>query len=136
MPLMRPEVQEVLRAAGLAPGATSKDTRPLTEKLDAAGLSLDETLEELAIILKSTGNDSLRLRAAETVLKAHGALKESQPAAPSFTIVIQESLGNGALVQPLPGVENIPNGVNPILLPRQLIKELNGEDISQFNKSN
>jgi hypothetical protein len=136
MPLMRPEIQEVLRAAGLAPEATKKDSRPLSEKLDAAGLSLEETLEELAILVKSSGNDSLRARCLETVLKAHGALKESAPAAPSFTIVIQETLGNGAVAQPLQGTEKIPVGVNPILLPRQLIKSINGEDTSQFNKSN
>ena len=136
MPLIRPEVQEVLRAAGLAPEASKKDTRPLSDKLDAAGLSIEETLEELAILVKSSGNESLRARCLETVLKAHGALKETAPAAPSFTIVIQESLGNGALAQPLQGVTNLPEGVNPILLPRQLIKSINGEDTSKFNKSN
>lgn len=136
MPLMRPEVQELLRKAGLAPEATAKDLRPLSEKLDAAGLSLEETLDEVAIIMKSTGNDSLRLRAAETILKAHGALKESAPAPPSFTIVIQESLGNGDSTQPLADATNLPSGVNPILLPRQLLKKLNGEDTSMYNKSN
>ncbi len=136
MPLMRPEVQEVLRAAGLAPGATKSDERTLSDKLDAAGLSLEETLEQIAQIINSTGNDALRMRAAETVLKAHGALKETAPAPPSFTIVIQESLGNGQIAKPLAGATNLPEGVNPICLPRQLLKELNGEDTSKFNKSN
>lgn len=120
MPLISPEIQAVLREAGLLESAgdkNKKDSRPLSEKLDAAGLGLDETLEELAIVVKGTGNESLRVRCLETVLKAHGALKETPTASPSFTIVI-----NGA--PPLNPNLQIPTGVNPILLPRQLLGTL------------
>jgi len=95
-------------------------------------LSLDETLEHLAYVAKESGNESLRVRVLETVAKMHGALKESAPAAPSFTIVIQES---PATVSPQASQtsefpKNLPQGVNPILLPRQLLKELAAGDSS------
>ena len=114
MPLMKPEIQEVLRAAGLAKDQPKTDA-PLTEKLNAAGLGLSETLDEIASIVKGSGNEALRFRALETVLKAHGALKESIPPPPSFTIVIQDTLPNPSQTP----------SVNPILLPRQLLKQLN-----------
>ncbi len=69
MPLIRPEVQQILREAGLLPEEKSKKSsdKPLSERLDAAGLSLDETLEELAIVAKTSGNEALRIRCLETV---------------------------------------------------------------------
>lgn len=130
MPLMKPEVQKVLRAAGLAPEATKADGRTVSEQLDAVGLSMAETLEELAIVAKSSGNDALRLRALETALKAHGALKESAPSAPSFTIVIQEAVGNNSTSPSSSELNlNLPNNINPILLPRQLLKTLPSTDV-------
>jgi hypothetical protein len=127
MPLIRPEIQQVLRSAGLLSEEKPKGiSSSLTEKLDAAGIGLDETLEQLAFVAKESGNESLRVRCLETILKAHGALKESAPAIPSFTIVI-----NGS---PSSSVEStgLPNGVNPILLPRQLLEQLSGADTSRF----
>lgn len=126
MPLIRPEVQEVLRSAGiLDPEKKTKDGRGLTEKLDSAGLSLDETLDQLAYITKNTTNETLRLKCIETSLKAHGALKESAPAIPSFTIVIQEAaLPGNSSPQEVKEHLNLPAGVNPILLPRPLLKDL------------
>lgn len=118
MPLMKPEIQKVLRAAGLAKEASNPDT-PLSEKLDAAGLSVDELLEELAHLAKNSGNEALRLKAVETSLKAHGALKDSAPQVPSFTIVIQDS--GGQLPSQSPETNST---VNPILLPRQLLSSL------------
>jgi len=123
MPLINPEIQELLRQAGLQePGKVSKDGRTVGEKLDAAGLSLDETLEELHFVVKNSGNEALRVRCLETIMKAHGALKESAPAPPSFTIIIQE---NSAIQNPTstPATnQQTLKGVNPILLPRQLLK--------------
>lgn len=129
MPLIRPEIQQVLRSAGLLPSeekSSRGNSSTLVEKLDAAGIGLDETLEQLAFVAKESGNESLRVRCLETILKAHGALKESAPAIPSFTIVI-----NGS---PSSSVEsaNIPQGINPILLPRQLLEQLSGKDTSRF----
>lgn len=112
MPLIKPEIQNVLRAAGLTKEKPLASESSIIEKLDDAGLSLPEILEQLAFIAKESGNEALRARCLETALKAHGALKDTTPAPPSFTIVIQDS-SSSAL-----------NGVNPILLPRQLLKEL------------
>lgn len=116
MPLIKPEIQEVLRQSGLMAEKKQVAAGSLTEKLESAGLGLEETLEELATILKSSTNESLRVRIGETVLKAHGALKETAAAPPSFTIVIQGSEA--------PALAGVPSGINPILLPRQLHKIL------------
>ena len=114
MPLIKPEIQNLLRKAGLAP-EQSKIDQTLVEKLDCAGLDLDSVLEELNILAKSSGNEALRLRALETALKAHGALKDSAPAIPSFTIIIQDGASAHETTNPQ---------VNPILLPRQLLSTL------------
>lgn len=114
---MKPEIQKVLRAAGLAPSQDNKgDT--VSEKLANNGMSLDESVEELVKIIMSGGNENIRFNALRDALKMHGALKESAPQAPSFTIVIQEGSNDNRSVQ----------GVNPILLPRQLLKTLQNED--------
>lgn len=116
MPLMRPEVQKILRAAGLGTEEkSSSQDSPLAQRLDAAGLSLDDTIDTLASIINSTGNESLKLNAVRDVLKMHGALKETSPAPPSFTIIIQDTSE-----APTSG---LPSGVNPILLPRQLLSK-------------
>jgi hypothetical protein len=124
MPLIRPEIQQVLRQAGVLQEKkqTSSSENTLVEKLDAAGLSLEEILEELSTAAKTSGNESLRLRALETALKAHGALKETAPLPPSFTIIIDNS---GSTQQS----STLPLGVNPILLPRQLLNTLNNPTI-------
>jgi hypothetical protein len=110
MPLIRPEIQQILRKAGLQGPAPAQD-QTLTEKLDASGLDLVSVLDELNTLAKSSGNEALRLRALETALKAHGALKDTAPAVPSFTIIIQDG-ASGETTNPQ---------VNPILLPRQLL---------------
>jgi hypothetical protein len=114
MPLMRPEHQaqlrqanQVLEKAGLKKPQVEGS---LGDKLNAVGLSLDETLTELELIAKSSQNEALRLRALETVLKAHGALKETPAAPPTFTINIINS-------------DKDTSGINPIFLPRQLLKQ-------------
>ena len=119
MPLMRPEVQAVLRKCGLdkGPAAVGEDST-LSEQLSAAGLDLSTVLENLASVANNSGNEALRLSATRDALKMHGALRE-QPAAasqmPSFTIIINDKGGAAAeLVQ----------GENPIFLPRQLLSQL------------
>jgi hypothetical protein len=109
VPLIRPEIQKVLREAGISQDRDTSEPQTLTEKLDAAGLSLDNVLGQLSTVAETTGNEALRVRCLETALKAHGALKETAPAIPSFTIVINDSSPS-----PQPSV-------NPILLPRQLL---------------
>lgn len=102
MPLIKPEVQKILRAAGL-----EKETSvgSASEKLSSAGLDEDRIAEELTAIATSSGNEALRLKALETALKVHGSLKDQTTAQlPSFNIIIQGS-SEGS--------------INPILLPRQ-----------------
>ena len=116
MPLIKPEVQKVLRAAGLLKESVPVgDETTVVDKLNGAGLSIDEVLEELANLALRSGNEGIRHRALQDTLKLHGALKESTPAAPSFTIIIQPS-----------GFSESPviKDVNPILLPRQLLSQL------------
>lgn len=107
MPLIKPEVQKILRAAGLS---DKSDSATLDEQLTEAGLSSEQLAENLAGIALRSGNDGLRLRAIETVLKVKGAMKEQVTALPNFTIIIQnfspQELGRTS-------------GANPILFPRQ-----------------
>ena len=124
MPLMKPEIQAILRKAGLAgpienaagPEGESQPRGRVTEILDRAGLSLDETIELLAQQVMGGTNEALRHKSLETVLKMHGVLKDTAVAAqmPSFTIVIQDAGHEAPLV-------------NPILLPRQLHNTLREE---------
>lgn len=135
MPLIRPEIQKVLRSAGLmeepAGEKTAGEDGTLTDKLNDAGLSLREILENLAYTAKESNNEGLRVRCLETALKVHGAMKDSAPAIPSFTIVIQESSS-------APTSDPTIKGVNPILLPRQLLSSLpsslsSSSNLSTFN---
>jgi hypothetical protein len=119
---MRPEIQAVLRQAGLKKDRVNENPDgegTLSDRLSQAGMSLDEGLEQLVHVAQNSANESLRLSALDRVLKIHGALKETAPQAPSFTIVIQE--GGGA-------IDNKIQGVNPILLPRQLLKQLDEQE--------
>jgi hypothetical protein len=111
VPLIKPEIQKVLRASGLDTSEPSEAPQgSISEKLDRAGLSKDELADELSIIIKSSGNESLRLRAIEQALKAHGVLKESQPVAvPSFTVIIKNST---------PSLDTNSDSLNQILFPR------------------
>lgn len=130
MPTIRPEIQKALRQAGLDKSSTTKldsnfnldlDTEKSTleRKLETAGLSLEDTLDDLRMLVKNTQNDNLRLRATETILKMHQALKEQAGAMPSINIIIQDP--NKDFLQKT-------NGVNPILLPRELHVRLGTEE--------
>lgn len=129
MPLMRPEIQAVLRSSGLdAVGKAAAEKAPLSDLLESVGLGLEKTLENLAETANSSANESLRIRANETALKMHGALKETvQTQMPSFTIVINDSYG------PPAGqiISQSSTDINPILMPRQLhakLKEAVGKE--------
>lgn len=102
MPVLKANIQNALRVAGL-----TKETRStLDEQLDDSGLSLTETLAQVEIVLKSGSSDAVRLRAAETLFKIRGMMKEASAPPPAITIVIQ---GN-----------NVTPETNPILLPREI----------------
>lgn len=125
MPVMRPEVQAILRKVGLGGSAAdSAEPGSLSEKLSAAGLDLERVLENLAEVANSSGNEALRLSATRDALKMHGALKESannQSTMPSFTIIINDKSGADSVLV---------DGVNPILLPRQLLNKLDLKNAS------
>lgn len=105
MPILKPEIQKALSVVGLNKNSESSN---ITDKLDIAGLSLHETLSELADIMGRSDNDGYRLKAIEMVLKAHGVMKEAAAPMPSVTIIIND-----------PGSStSLNNSINPILIPR------------------
>ena len=115
MPLIKPEVQKILRESGLekTPNQSTVD-----EQLAVSGLSNEAIADELTHLALQSGNEALRLRALETALKVRGALKETPPVIPSFTVIIQNS--NPDLTKT--------GGVNPILFPRTGIKPSESEN--------
>jgi len=116
MPLIKPEVQNLLRKAGI--GASSEN-ESASSKLDRAGLSTEDIAEELSEIAKRGETEAIRLRALETGLKVHGALKEKagSETLPNISITIQNA---GASERMVPSV-------NPIILPRQSLQKLQEE---------
>lgn len=110
MPLIKPEIQKILRQAGLEKDRRSKDDTTMEDRLNSAGLDSEAVAEELTALALRSNNEALRLRALETALKVKGALKEQPTQVPTFTIVIQNSSKNLDETQ----------GVNPILFPRQV----------------
>lgn len=64
-----------MQATGLAPLSSTKTTR-LERVLEENGLSLDETVEELAKIVKFADKEETRLRGTELALKLNGVMKD------------------------------------------------------------
>lgn len=92
--LLKPEIEKALGAAGLIDNGPDSS---LTKKLDDAGLDIDTTLQELAILVRKAESEHLRHSAIQTILKLHGALRNDQ--APSevstINIIIQSGEGPG-----------------------------------------
>lgn len=126
MPLIKPEVQKILREAGLEKEPRTKPNGTVDENLSLAGLSNESIAEELTHLALNSSNESLRLRALETALKVRGALKETPPVLPSFTIVIQNSSPDLAKT----------GGVNPILIPRQSLGVSTSESTTKEEMKN
>ena len=105
MPIISPNVQEALRQSGLVKDPGEK--RTIDEMMDACGLSLAETLQNLSDVATGADTSSAKLRANEIAFKLRGVLKETAPPPPSFNIIIQDS-----------GSENTINGIDRILIPR------------------
>lgn len=103
MPILRPQILEALRESGLAP---DEKTKGIAESLDNAGLSIPATLEVVSTLMHAGASDHIKLRAAESVLKAHGLMKDQPTQLPSVNIYIQDS--------------EAPKGINPILFPREM----------------
>ena len=105
MPILKPQIQEALREAGLL---ENEEKTGVLESLDRAGLSLPQTLETVEGIMTRGGSDHVKLRAAELSLKARGLMKDQASPIPSITIIINDP-------------QAPKDGVNPILLPRELV---------------
>jgi hypothetical protein len=120
MPLIKPEVQKVLKQAGLIKTSSSQSIdRTVSETLTDSGLSDDNLAEELTYLALHSQNEGLRLRAIETALKVKGALKEVSPASiPSFTIVIQNSSKDLSKTE----------GLSPTVFPRQSFSKTTKEE--------
>lgn len=101
MPLLNANIQQALRESGLSPGDKDKTAQ---QALKDARLGLEETLGIVSDIMYTSGNDALRLRAAEDVLKAHGLMKDQTTPVPSVIININDPAAAGK--------------PNPILFPR------------------
>jgi hypothetical protein len=106
MPIISANVQEALRQSGLVKDP-SVEKRTIDQMMDACGLSLEETLQNLSDVATGADTSSAKLRANEIAFKLRGVLKETAPPPPSFNIIIQDS-----------GSENTINGIDRILIPR------------------
>lgn len=124
MPLIRPEVQKILREAGLVKDPAA--ALSLEDQLSEAGLSSETLAENLVGLALRSGNDGIRLRALETALKVKGALKETATALPNFTVVIQ-NYSHQELSKT--------SGANPIIFPRQSLVLNEGQGIVDQSES-
>ena len=121
-------ISEMLRKSGFSTGekttpkvqaAPKKEDIP--DQLVNSGLSVGFLLESLMdVISGSNTSESAKLKAIEHCLKMHGALRnDSSVAQSSVNIIINDP---GAQSRP----DNFTNlkGVNPILMPRELLLEV------------
>jgi hypothetical protein len=125
MPLIRPEVQRVLRSAGLVESPSSGETgsgeTTMSDQFNQAGLSDSNIAEEIKNLALHSNNEGMRMRALETALKVKGALKDQPISLPVFNIIIQNS---DIDLQPT-------RGANPILFPRQSLNKLSSLETAQ-----
>ena len=118
MPLIKPEVQKNLRALGLE--KSDEDNSTIGEKLTRAGLGTEDIADELAHLAKNSANETLRLRALETAMKAHGVLKDAATVqVPSFNVIIQQVDGSNAFE------------ANKILFPRTSLGSLEAKEAKE-----
>lgn len=114
MPIIKPEIQKVLRTAGLLPEERAESST-IHEGLESAGLTTEAIADELTSLALRSNNEALRLRALETALKVKGALKDTPAQIPNFTVIIQSSAGEEL---------SKTQGVAPHLFPRQSLSTL------------
>lgn len=116
MALIRPEIHQVLRNAGITrngggnlPNFTSNGDNGVSEKLNAAGLSIEECFSLMRDVIDSTEVDTVKINTIKMALEAHKVMsKDSSSAGPQINIIINDP-------------QNAHLDVNPILLPRQLL---------------
>ena len=123
MPLMKPEIQRVLRTLDTVSNSSrSSDESPgsLVSLLDRAGLSLEDCLSGLADIAHGGDTSNVKKSALDTALKLHGVLKDQAPPPPSVTIVIQDP-DNAGLDNPILLPRGIPSTDRPLNLTGKVI---------------
>lgn len=86
---------------------TNLKAKNLQKLLNDSNLSAPEVLENLSTLMRSGDSDSVRLRAAELGCKINGLLSADEAGKDfNVTIIIKDSVFG--------------EGVNPILIPRQI----------------
>ena len=104
MPLMKPDIQNALRAVGLDKTDNGDSVK---DSLKNNNLGVDDLLRRISETVSFGENEHSRLRAIELGLKLHGLLKEGQTSqVPSITININDPSSQGS--------------VNPVLVPREI----------------
>jgi hypothetical protein len=110
--VIKPEISKLVKSAGITPTGIRKISAnvddALVDKLEEAGLSIDELLQELSSVIR-TEEGAVRLQAIKTALQAHKIDSEPEKQGTTVNIIINDP-SSPANVQV----------VNPILLPRQL----------------
>lgn len=113
MGLIKPEINSLLRSAGITRNGIHKvdelnEQASISEKLDAAGLSVVDLFLDLKGIINAGDSDTVKLNAIKTALEAHKVMKGD---APQGTVVNINIIDNS---------DNSTTSINPMLLPRQL----------------
>lgn len=70
--------REVLTEAGLLPPSNGSSTREISKFLDHYGASVPELAQQISTLSKCAQDDSIKLRAVELGLKAHGILEKHE----------------------------------------------------------
>lgn len=110
MPLIKPEITSLLRTAGITSGGLralrngGESDASISEKLDAAGLSVIECFDSLRDIILSGDSDTVKLNAVKTALEAHRIMKGDVAVGTQVNIIINDDS----------------TSINPMLIPRQL----------------
>jgi len=69
--------QEAMRSVGLLPPKSTEKLSPVQEALERSNLGINELTGELSFMINdSRVKEATRLRAIETAMKMHGALRE------------------------------------------------------------
>lgn len=119
MPLFDPKIKAILQEAGIGPVSQkpnilrsefqNSNNVSITDKLELAGLGLDDTLASMARLRDTTENEGIKRSINETVLKMHGVLKDQAPPPSAITVnIIDKGFEEPKTI----------NGINPIFVPR------------------
>jgi hypothetical protein len=90
------EITELLEEVGLTEVA-KKDISAVTKILNENGLSLEDLVNDAAVLARSTNHDSIKLDILKTALKMHGALEEQKKQKtqiPAINITVQNFNGD------------------------------------------